>query len=52
MNAVGRASTRGREMMDGMMSGMMSGMGIIAILVIVVLILGAAALVKYLFSGR
>lgn len=37
------------EMMDG---GMMWGMGLIWILVVVVLILAAAALVKYLFSGR
>ncbi|MEY9717823.1 flagellar basal body-associated protein FliL [Sinorhizobium fredii] len=30
---------------------MMSGMGLIWLLVIVVLVLGAAALVKYLFFG-
>ncbi|AWI58658.1 hypothetical protein AB395_00003015 [Sinorhizobium fredii CCBAU 45436] len=34
--------------MGGMM---MSGMGLIWLLVIVVLVLGAAALVKYLFFG-
>jgi flagellar basal body-associated protein FliL len=38
-------------MMDGMMNGggMMWGMGLVWLLVIVVLVLGAAALVKYLF---
>ncbi|HJS85491.1 MAG TPA: hypothetical protein VJ779_08520 [Acetobacteraceae bacterium] len=43
-------------MMHGMMSGemnaMMWGMGLIWLLIIVVLVLGAAALLKYLFSGR
>jgi len=39
--------------MDGMMSGpMMWGMGLVWILVVIVLVLGAAALAKYLFSGR
>jgi hypothetical protein len=38
------------SMMD--MHGMMWGMGIVGILVIIVLVLAAAALVKYLFSGR
>ncbi len=38
-------------MMDGMTSGMMWGMGLIWLLVIIVLILTAAALVKYLRSG-
>jgi hypothetical protein len=33
------------------MSGMMGGMGLIWLLVIVVLILAAAALIKYLRSG-
>lgn len=37
-------------MMDGMMPGMMVGMGLIWLLVIVVLVLAAAALVKYLRS--
>ena len=37
-------------MMDGAM--MMWGMGLVWLLVIIVLLLGAAALVKYLFSGR
>ncbi len=37
-------------MMDGMTSGMMLGMGFIWLLFIVVLILAAAALVKYLRS--
>lgn len=39
-------------MMEGMMegmSGMMSGMGLVWLLVFVVLVLGAAALLKYLF---
>jgi hypothetical protein len=42
-------------MMDGMMDGMgmMWGMGLGWLLLVVVLVLGAAALVKYLFfSGR
>ncbi len=39
-------------MMNGMMNGMMSGMGIVGILVIVLLVLGVAALAKYLLSGR
>ena len=38
-------------MMDGMTSGMMLGMGLVWLLVIIVLILAAAALVKYLCSG-
>jgi hypothetical protein len=38
-------------MMNGMMEmhGMMWGMGLVGALVVVVLLLGAAALVKYLF---
>ena len=41
-------------MMDHMMGGgMMWGMGLLWLLVVVVLVLGAAALVKYLFfSGK
>jgi len=41
-------------MMDGgMMGGMMAGMGLVWLLLAVVLVLAAAALVKYLFfSGR
>lgn len=39
--------------MDQMMSGgMMWGMGLVWVLVVIVLILAAAALVKYLLSGR
>jgi hypothetical protein len=38
-------------MMDGMM-GMGWGMGLIGLLVLVLLILGIAALIKYLTSGR
>ena len=38
-------------MSDGMMSGAMNwGMGVIGILVVVVLVLGAAALAKYVFG--
>jgi len=37
-------------MMDGMMPGMMWVMGLVWLLVIIVLILAAAALVKYLRS--
>ena len=41
-------------MMNGMMEGgpMMWGMGLIWLLVIVVLVLGLAALIKYLFFDR
>ena len=43
-------------MMDSMMNGMggmMTGMGLLWLLLLVVLLLGAAALVKYLFfSGK
>lgn len=41
-------------MMHGTMmgGGMLLGMGLIWLLVLVVLILGAAALIKYLFFGR
>jgi hypothetical protein len=38
-------------MMNCMTSGMMWGMGLVWLLVIIVLILAAAALVKYLRSG-
>ena len=41
-----------RDMMDGVMGWMMGGMGLVWILVIMVLILGAAALLKYLFSTK
>jgi hypothetical protein len=41
-----------RDMMDGAMAWMMGGMGLVSILVIVVLILGVAALAKYLLSGK
>ena len=40
-------------MMDQMMgSGMMWGMGLIGLLVVVVLVLAAAVLVKYLFFSK
>jgi len=40
-------------MMDQMMgSGMMWGMGLIGLLVVIVLVLAAAALVKYLFFSK
>ena len=38
-------------MMNGMTSGMMWGMGLVYLLVIIVLILAAAALIKYLRTG-
>jgi hypothetical protein len=39
-----------REMMNGMAGGgMMSGMGIVCLLILVLVGLGAAALAKYLF---
>jgi hypothetical protein len=41
-----------RDMMDGAMAWMMGGLGFASILVLLVLILGAAALLKYLFSAR
>ncbi len=37
------------EMMSGTMSGMMAGMGLICLLVPIILVLAAAALIKYLF---
>lgn len=39
-------------MMHDMMPGMMWGMGLFGWLVIIVLVLAAAALVKYLFFGN
>jgi hypothetical protein len=39
-------------MMDQMMGGMMAGMGLIGLLVVIVLVLAAAALIKYLFFSR
>ena len=36
----------------GMMGGMMWGMGLVWLLVIILLVLGVAALLKYLFSRR
>jgi hypothetical protein len=39
-----------RDMMDGAMTWMMGGMGLVWILAILVLVLGAAALLKYLLS--
>jgi len=39
-------------MMNDMMSGMMGGMGLIAVLIVIVLVLGAAALIKYLFFSN
>lgn len=36
-------------MMNDMMSAMMDGMGLFVALAVIVLVLGAAALVKYLF---
>ena len=42
----------GWGMMDGMGWGMMWGMGLIWLLVVVLLVLGIAALIKYLFGSR
>ena len=42
----------GPMMYDGMSGMMMVGMGILCLLVVVFLILGVAALIKYLFLGR
>jgi tellurite resistance protein TehA-like permease len=39
-------------MMQDMMPGMMWGMGLVWLLVAIVLVLAAAALVKYLFFAR
>jgi len=39
------------DMMEGM-SGMMWGMGLVWLLVIITLLLGSAALIKYLLRGR
>ena len=36
----------------GMMGGMMWGMGLVWLLLLILLVLGIAALVKYLFSRR
>ncbi|MVA96797.1 hypothetical protein GN330_05990 [Nitratireductor sp. CAU 1489] len=40
------------NMMDGMGGMAMWGMGFVWLLVVIVLVLGAAALVKYLLSGN
>jgi len=40
------------DMMDGTMAWMMGGMGLVSILLLLVLVLGAAGLVKYLLSTR
>ena len=41
-----------QSMMDGMMGGgVMWGMGLFWLLILVVLVLGAVALIKYLFSS-
>ena len=42
----------GMGMMEGMGGMMMWGMGLVWLLVIVLLVLGIAALVKYLFVGK
>jgi hypothetical protein len=39
-------------MMDNIMSWGMGGMGLVWLLIIVVLVLSAAALIKYLFTSR
>lgn len=38
-------------MMHDMTSGMFGTMGLITALIVIVLVLGAAALIKYLFKG-
>ncbi len=38
--------------MEGMGWGMGLGMGVVWLLVVILLVLGIAALVKYLFAGR
>lgn len=38
-------------MMDDLMAGMMGRIGLITALIVIVLVLGAAALIKYLFKG-
>lgn len=40
------------DMMGGGMGGMMWGMGLLWVLVLIVLVLAAAALIKYLFFGK
>jgi hypothetical protein len=40
------------NMMNNMPTWMMGGMALMSLLVILVLVLAAAALLKYLFSGR
>lgn len=40
-----------QDMLGGM-AGMMWGMGLVRLLVIILLVLGVAALMKYLLSGR
>ncbi|MEP6964858.1 MAG: hypothetical protein ABI845_05180 [Polaromonas sp.] len=41
-----------QDMMNGMMSGgMMSGMGLFGLLILLLLVLGVGALIKYLFFG-
>lgn len=54
--AARRVSRRKERMMQGMMDGMMGGatmwgMGLFGLLVLIVLVLAAGALIKYLFSG-
>lgn len=46
-----RAEPRGSPMMHEM-GGMGWGMGLIGVLVLILLVLGIAALAKYLMSGR
>jgi len=51
MNNAPTGMGMGGQMMD-CMGGMMWGMGLVWLLVIVVLVLGVAALIKYLFGGK
>lgn len=56
MNWINEVSRRGYRMMQGMMDSMggmmMWGMGLFWLLVVVALVLGIAALIKYVLSSR
>jgi len=51
MNNAPTGMGMGGQMMD-CMGGMMWGMGLLGLLVVVLLVLGVAALIKYLFGGK
>ncbi|MEQ8441297.1 MAG: hypothetical protein RKK11_05025 [Alphaproteobacteria bacterium] len=52
MNNAPTGMGMGGQMMDAMGGTMMWGMGLVWLLVIVLLVLGIAALIKYLFGGK